>query len=140
MGYGQYGLLVIHCVHLCKSSVATLPGAWVILVIVYNLLSTAIVAKCPDIPNPLNGKIDFAEDNLAPFDLGTTATYICDLGYAVTEGSKMRVCVMDELGGEAGIWNGKAPTCDGQLSCTQYLVVDSEIVTWIHQWYLQLKL
>ena len=79
------------------------------------MFSTAI---CPDIPNPLNGKIEFAEDKLAPFDLGTVATYICDFGYAVTEGNEMRVCVMDELS-EAGTWNGNATTCDGQL-CTKY--------------------
>ena len=52
-------------------------------------------------------------DKVAPFDLGTTAKYVCDLGYGVIEGADVRTCVKDGFN-ETGLWSGAAPTCDGK--------------------------
>ena len=54
-------------------------------------------------------------NRLAPFELGTTATYVCDLGYGVLEDSDVRVCMKDGFS-EIGMWNGTAPSCVRKLS------------------------
>lgn len=78
-------------------------------------LPTAIVPKCRDIDNPKNGRINFAEDSKAPFDIGTMATYHCDLGYEAEGGDVIRYCQEDGIS-EYGVWNGTAPQCLGEYS------------------------
>ena len=76
---------------------------------------TAGNSQCSEIPNPANGRVEFSTGSIAPFDQGTTATYVCDLGYAVSNGSdNMRKCVLDDSG-RFGVWNGTAPSCNGWL-------------------------
>ena len=84
----------------------------------FTFLHSAIVdQRCPDIPNPTNGRIDFTADDLAPFDVGTTATYVCDQGYVLLnlnggDTIRIRTCVLDNSSG-IGLWNGSAPSCVG---------------------------
>lgn len=68
---------------------------------------------CPDIPDPLNGRIDFFIDDLCPFDYGTVATYSCDVGFGL-EGAAVRVCEGDGSSPN-GAWSGSAPSCSGKL-------------------------
>ncbi len=67
---------------------------------------------CPHIPSPLNGCIDFAEDYVAPFDLGTVATYSCESGFALM-GSEMRTCVTNG-DDRVGVWSLTETVCVGE--------------------------
>ena len=68
---------------------------------------------CPHIADPVNGQIEFSLDNLAPFDIMTTAMYSCYPGYDLNGGNVVRTC-----GGNSdsaiGFWSGTAPTCIGE--------------------------
>ena len=77
------------------------------------ILNTAI-DSCPDIADPVDGQIEFITDQLAPFDLGTLASYICAPGFGIDGGNTTRVCEGDG-NNLFGIWNGTAPSCVGQL-------------------------
>ncbi len=67
---------------------------------------------CPYIPSPLNGCINFVEDDVYPFNLGTVATYSCDSGFALT-GSEMRTCEVNG-GNRIGVWSSTEPSCVGE--------------------------
>ena len=69
---------------------------------------------CPDITDPANGQIVFASDNVAPFDLATTATYSCVSGYGLMGGDTVRTC-MENGGSVIGMWSGMAPSCGGKF-------------------------
>ncbi len=76
-----------------------------------NCSSAAIM--CPDLANPINGRVTFSPDSLA---LATVATYNCEPGYGLNSTS-VRTCV--DLSGETdpvGTWNGDASTCSGWFS------------------------
>ena len=62
----------------------------------------------------MNGRIDFATDQLAPFDFRTVATYICSQGYELDGGDVVRTCEGDSSNPN-GEWTGTARTCIGQL-------------------------
>ena len=68
---------------------------------------------CPDIADPANGQIVFATDNVALFDLATTATYSCYYGYGLMGGDTVRTC-MENGGSVIGMWSGMAPSCGGE--------------------------
>ena len=66
---------------------------------------------CPDSPDPVNGNIIFTTDNIAPFELGTSAQYKCYPGYVLVGDSDVRTCSADlEL--DVGVWTGSASTCE----------------------------
>ena len=75
---------------------------------------------CSDLPNPANGLILFSSP--APYEFGTTATYICNTGYGLS-GDVTRTCEGDGSS-PTGMWSGALPTCEGkptmisQVSCT----------------------
>ena len=60
--------------------------------------STAV--DCGTLTNPANGSVG----HTAGTTFGQTATYTCDAGYSLVEGSS-RVCQA------TGVWSGGAPTC-----------------------------
>lgn len=66
---------------------------------------------CPDIPNPTNGRIDFAPDETAFFDYATNATYVCNFGYGLSGTNTIRRCGGDGTS-TTGVWSGSAPTCE----------------------------
>ena len=83
----------------------------ILLVHCFKLFSfTAIM--CLDLPNPQNGRIDFSIDETAFFDYNTNATYVCDIGYGLTDEGAVRICGGDETS-TTGVWSGDSPTCEG---------------------------
>ncbi len=76
-------------------------------------------SMCPHIPDPRYGQIYFTEDNVAPFEENTKATYSCDLGYGLVGGDSLRTCEMNESNVN-GVWSGEAPSCGGN---SRYLIV-----------------
>ena len=79
-----------------------------------SCISSAIM--CPDLPDPSNGYIMYAMENMPPtevdmtppFDFMTVANYECNTGYGLFGGDTMRTCAGL---GPTGEWNGTAPTC-----------------------------
>ena len=78
-------------------------------------MCAGIEVACPDIPDPENGDILFAEETTSPFKLDTTATYTCNLGYSLV-GEAMRTCEGDGTQ-ERGMWSSLAPECVGECCC-----------------------
>ena len=70
---------------------------------------------CPDLPDPIHGNIIFTTDNLAPFELGTSAQYKCYPGYVLVGETEVRICSAD-LDLDIGLWTGLAPTCECEYS------------------------
>ena len=71
--------------------------------------------KCPDLPDPTSGRVTFAPDTVAPFNLSTTSTYSCDQGFGLN-GNPTRTCGsnVDNTNSE-GLWSGVTPTCDCKM-------------------------
>ncbi len=67
-------------------------------------------ALCPALPDITNGAIVYSTDTLAPYDIGTVATYSCNEGYVLTGGNVERICV-DSGDGNDDRFNGEAPSC-----------------------------
>lgn len=61
------------------------------------------VFTCDSLDDPINGQVF-----VAGFEVGDTATYICDDGYTL-QGERMRVCQSN------GQWSGRPPICNGEL-------------------------
>ena len=59
---------------------------------------------CPILPSIPNGIITYAPDETPDFDIGTIATYQCNLGFSLV-GDMTREC------GQDGVFNGMAPVC-----------------------------
>ena len=70
---------------------------------------------CEDLSDPFNGQIKFANDNdsKAPFVVGTTATYSCDVGFELQGGNTVRTCEGNETS-RCGTWSGMTPICVGE--------------------------
>ena len=68
----------------------------------------------------MNGQIDYASDDTAPFDVGTMATYSCDAGFELQGGDTVRTC-MGDGSTRFGIWSGLTPTCVGGLIMAEWL-------------------
>jgi len=75
---------------------------------------TAIVPECGDLPNPLHGKVYFENDQSAvsPFDIGTIALYVCDIGYGLLEAPGERECLSSGIIPN-GTWTGEDYECRG---------------------------
>ena len=81
-----------------------------------TITCAGIEVVCSDIPDPENGDIMFAEGTTSPFEVGTIATYICNLGYSLMGGDSARTCEGDGTQ-EYGMWSGLAPECVGEYCC-----------------------
>ena len=66
---------------------------------------------CSDLPDPVNGRVTFAPDTLAPFRLDTIATYDCDIGFGLS-GAHERTCDNTETTDSIATWSGDAPICE----------------------------
>ncbi len=63
--------------------------------------------------------ITYSPDTSANYPLNTTATYICDEGYFLTESTTVvRVCEDDDVMDAVGVFSGQAPTCVRKLPLT----------------------
>lgn len=73
------------------------------------LLNAAI--ECNPLQSPNNGGIIFSPDDTAPYSHGTTAQYMCDIGYALVGESTQMTCGGFE-NSTIGIWMGdNTPRC-----------------------------
>ena len=119
MIHNAYGIKHMHVeTHGRKSIVLYLSRSC--LNILY-FVNTAIT--CSGLSTPSNGIITYTTDTTAPFDYLTTATYVCNTGYGLSGGNRVRNCVGSVAG--PGEWSGTAPTCEGVYMCTldiEYIV------------------
>ena len=69
--------------------------------------------ECEPLPPIANGLITYADDTTPNFDLGTTATYVCNEGYFLdlSVGVRVRTCVDDVDMDALGVFTGQAPSC-----------------------------
>ncbi len=75
----------------------------------FNAEITSLDHICSDPPMFTNGQIVFTSNAISPFDFGTIATYICDLGFSLN-GNGTRTCTGDDSS-PIGMWTGDNPTC-----------------------------
>ena len=68
---------------------------------------------CLHLADPVYGQIFYESDIVAPFDLNTTAYYLCIPGFSLTEGDPLRTCEGDGTS-VVGEWSGMAPDCGGE--------------------------
>ncbi len=81
----------------------------------YIIIYSSAAIMCPDLLVPINGKVTFLGDGLAPFILDTMAIYSCEPGYELSS-TVTRTCVdLSDKTNPVGTWNGDAPTCSGGL-------------------------
>ena len=66
------------------------------------LITSNPSVQCPNLPNPLNGRVN--QQGNKP---GNRATYTCLTGYEL-DGNSTRICQNN------GQWSGEAPTCEPQ--------------------------
>ena len=66
---------------------------------------------CPAPPPLANGQIIFSNDTISPFEFGTVATYVCDIGFSLL-GAATRTCDGDGSSPN-GMWTGNDPSCNG---------------------------
>ena len=59
--------------------------------------------KCPDLENPLNGKVNVKKQTLD--------SHKCKEGFVLTGGDRVRKCLA------RGSWSGKAPLCMCEFMC-----------------------
>ena len=71
---------------------------------------------CPQLSNPANGLVRFStlEMDFPPFELGTTATYVCNSGFGLTPSGvdPIRLCESDD-DSLNGVWTGQELFCSG---------------------------
>ena len=75
---------------------------------------------CPNLPVPANARVNFSADGVAPFTLGTIATYSCNQGFGLN-GNAVRTCseIVDITNPQAD-WSGNPPSCEGLFSLRVY--------------------
>ena len=76
---------------------------------------TAIQCNDLNMPTFENGMVTYAEDNAAPFDLDTIATYECHDGFFLNGEAERHCTVGEGRSSGLGMWNGVAPTCVRKL-------------------------
>ena len=72
---------------------------------------TAII--CQAVGSINNGTVSYSRDNREPFDFGTVATFMCDVGFFL-EGTENRTCGGTSLMGPMGSWSESNPICSGK--------------------------
>ena len=71
---------------------------------------------CPSLVPLGNGSISYFPDSRGTvFTIGTMAIYSCSAGFAQVGGDSIRSCMDDDQADTKGVWNGTAPTCQGEL-------------------------
>ena len=61
----------------------------------------------------MSGQITYSAAPSPDFELGTTAAYSCEAGFALKEGYGVRNCSGDGSS-SVGVWTGTEPTCEGE--------------------------
>ena len=68
---------------------------------------------CPSLPEPLNGQVVSSTNTTGDQVFGATATYVCDSGFGLSGGERVRTCSSDGSS-TIGFWTGSAPSCLGE--------------------------
>ena len=68
------------------------------------IVSCTVAVDCGNLANPTNGRVD-----LTGTTFGSLATYSCNAGFILAQGSKIRQCEAN------GQWSGTAPNCVRKL-------------------------
>ncbi len=82
--------------------------------------SSAPQTQCPPLPAILNGFITYAPDNTPDYDLGTVATYACDIGFVLDlslGGSEIKTCADNNRLDTIGVFDNlnQTPRCTREL-------------------------
>ncbi|XP_064384964.1 uncharacterized protein LOC135333878 isoform X2 [Halichondria panicea] len=88
----------------CGGDGTSLDGVWDGVVPICSAIT------CSGLSDPTNGIITFTMDTDSPFDYQTAATYSCNIGFGLTSGDSVRMCLGSSEG--PGEWNGTAPFCE----------------------------
>ena len=72
---------------------------------------------CPILPDPLNGQIVYSTNTTGEQVFGATSTYVCDSGFGLSGGERVRACSSDSSS-TIGFWTGSAPSCLGETLYT----------------------
>ncbi|XP_064387965.1 uncharacterized protein LOC135336171 isoform X3 [Halichondria panicea] len=102
----------------CTGNGLTITGTWT------GSNPTCEAIKCSSLTAPTNGVITYSTDTTAPFDFGTTATYVCDLEFGLSSENRERNCGGSNRLGE---WSGTSPTCE-TIQCTDLPLVPNGII------------
>ncbi len=98
---------------LSNLSIALLSCTKFSIMLYINLLPfTNTAVTCQSLTSPVNGRIAYQANAIAPFAFETTVTYSCNTNYGLHSGDRVRTCVRSPAG--PGMWSGTAPTCEGQ--------------------------
>ena len=82
---------------------------------------------CLSLEEPENGGITYSNDTQTPFDFGTTATYICIVGFGLTGEISSRICAGDDSTA-VGKWTEETPMCKGM---SMFLNAFATTTTWL---------
>ena len=80
-----------------------------LLILLLYIFSYIPSATCEMLPEIANGVITYSPDTDAPFSVGTVATYTCNDGYELINGSMTRTCINTTSDG--GEFDGMEPRC-----------------------------
>ena len=69
---------------------------------------------CLALPEPENGRIEYSSGSTGDQLFGVTAMYICESGFGLTGGERVRTCEGDG-NSPVGTWTGNAPSCLGNF-------------------------
>lgn len=69
-------------------------------------LETLRTGMCADLPSILNGAIAYNDNTMHQKPVNTVATYSCNAGHTLYNGSTTRTC-------QDSVWTGSSPTCKG---------------------------
>lgn len=102
-------------VKVCKIDLYLVAPTLLLLHIIVRKVMLFIISEilCSSLNEPENGIIMYSLDILFPFDLGTTATYVCNVGFGLSDGVGVRTCTGDGSN-SVGEWTETQPNCFGQ--------------------------
>ena len=86
---------------------------------------------CSVLEDPNNGSVVYSVDMVAPFDLGTIATYVCTVGFGLAEANSTRMCAGDDSS-VLGRWSGLASVCEGILIVVK-LITNCRAASFVRQ-------
>ena len=76
---------------------------------------------CPSLPDPPNGQIVYSTNTTGDQMFGATASYVCDSGFGLSGGERVRACSSDGSS-TTGFWTESAPSCLGENVKTLWIV------------------
>ena len=100
------------------------------LVCFFHACINTVVQPCHELESILNGQIIYEPNNTSYHFIGTTAIYMCNQGFGLTE-NMVRSCVAN-LHNLNASWSGNAASCAGKNYHVDILWFDSQMC-WFYQ-------